>query len=494
MSQALHIFSKDVRRLWFPLSIALAVQVLFTFFEIQPHRGMRFVANQFSAETLVDFLLPLAWWYLIAALVHEEALPGDRQFWITRPYWWNSLLTAKLLFILAFVNLPVMIADCLILTTQGFSVAGHWTGMLWRQIPFTFWVLLPPLALGSLTRNLGQVILAILLVVLRIVVNSIPLHSELPGGNTAIGWIQVTVDTIVLVAVLATVVLIQYRSRRTWFARTLFSAFIIFPGLSFPLRWQLGWQARVKPPGVDTSAIRIVFDPIRERQTPLTRSRGITQVNVALPVAVSRSPDGVELVSGEAKVNVAGKNLVEGARLERDKRGYWATIVLPADVFASLRNKPVTVRMMPIVTAVRHTEFRAPLETGPVRVPFLGICESRRPAPQILMVYCRWALHSPLRTRTHADYPGWETSAPAGRPREQITGELSDSPFSADLSLSPVHTAQVFSLAVNELAAATNHPGTQLIFEAEHPIAHFQTEIELSPVRLEEYAVIVPEH
>jgi len=62
MSQALHIFSKDVRRLWFPLSIALAVQILFTFFEMQPHRGMRFVTNQFSAETLLDFLLPLAWW------------------------------------------------------------------------------------------------------------------------------------------------------------------------------------------------------------------------------------------------------------------------------------------------------------------------------------------------------------------------------------------------------------------------------------------------
>jgi hypothetical protein len=40
---------------------------------------MRFVTNQFSAETLVDFLLPPAWWYLIAALVHEEAIPGAKR-------------------------------------------------------------------------------------------------------------------------------------------------------------------------------------------------------------------------------------------------------------------------------------------------------------------------------------------------------------------------------------------------------------------------------
>src|SRR5260370_18148320 len=98
------------------------------------------------------------------------------------------------------------------------------------------------------------------------VVNSIPLHSELPGGNTAIGWIQATVDTIVLVAVLSTIVLIQYRSRRTWLARTLFAAFVIFPGLSFPVRWQLHWQPRVKPPPVDPAAIRIVFDSTRRRQ------------------------------------------------------------------------------------------------------------------------------------------------------------------------------------------------------------------------------------
>src|SRR6266849_8891618 len=139
MNQALHIFSKDVRRLWLPLSIALAVQVLFTFFEMQPHRDPLLATGRFSAETLVDFLLPLAWWYVITALVHEEPLAGDRQFWITRPYRWRSLLAAKVLFILAFVNLPLLIADRFILPAQGFSGAGHWKGLLWRQIPLTVW-------------------------------------------------------------------------------------------------------------------------------------------------------------------------------------------------------------------------------------------------------------------------------------------------------------------------------------------------------------------
>jgi hypothetical protein len=494
MNQALHIFSKDVRRLWIPLSTMLALHVLFTFFEMRPQHGgpMSFAAGALGAEQLVDLLLPIAWWFVIIQLVHEESIPGDRQFWITRPYWRGSLLGAKVLFILAFVNVPILIADCFILTAQGFSAAGHWQGVLWRQIPFTVAVLLPPLALGSSTRNLSQVIVAILLVVLRIVVGSLAPGAS-SGGSNSVDWIEATVDTIVFLAILCAVVLIQYGSRRTWLARGLLAAFVIVPGFSLPLRWQLDLQARVKPPPIDTAAVHIVFDPTRSRRTPLVRQRGFTQASVALPVAVSGAPDGVELVSNQASVNLGGKSFVEGASLERDKEGYWETILLEANLFSSLRNAPVTIRITPVVTAVRITDFRAPLAAGPVLAPGVGFCESSQPGPQFLNVDCRWALRSPLRTRVHADYPGWDTPDPMGRRHDQMTGDLSDSPFPAGLSLSPVHTQQVFSLAGYDLVAAMNYPGTQLVFETEHPIAHFQTQIELTGVRLEDFAVSAPE-
>jgi hypothetical protein len=35
---------------------------------------------------------------LAIAAVHEDRLTGDRQFWVTRPYLWKSLLLAKALF------------------------------------------------------------------------------------------------------------------------------------------------------------------------------------------------------------------------------------------------------------------------------------------------------------------------------------------------------------------------------------------------------------
>jgi hypothetical protein len=498
MRQAFHIFRKDIRHLWPALSIALAIQILFTFFEMQPLQRQVLTQGRISAQTLIDFLLPLAWWYLITVLVHEESLPGDRQFWVTRPYSWKSLLAAKALFIMVFVNVPVLVADCFILTAQGFSVTGHCQALLWRHIPFTVVVLLPPLALGALTRNISQVIVAILLVVLRIVVSSIPFRDQISNGWTAIGWLQVAMDTVLLTAVLSAVVLIQYRRRLTWLTRALAAAFVVFPGFSIPLRWQLDWQARVKPPNIDGTKIRIAFDAGRGPRTPRGIVPRLTQIRVALPVTVGGSPEQIELTSATAKIAIQDNGRTawasdwENAMLQLDRNAYWETILLPANVFASLRNKPVGIRMTAVVTAVRYTEFRTRLESGPIRVPHVGICESQRPAPEILEVYCRSAFLPAARTRTHADYPGWVPD-PAGRPQEHIFGELADSPFPAVLCFSPVNTAQAWQAAGDRLAAAMNYAGSQLVFETQHPIAHFQTEMQFNRVQLDKYAVAVPQ-
>ncbi len=490
MSQSLRILGKDIRRLWAPLLIALAVQALFVFFEMQPHQGGA-VAG-LSAEGLVDILLPVAWWYLVIALVHGESLVGERQFWVTRPYRWKSLLAARAIFVALFVNVAVLVADCLILRAQGFSVAAHWQGMLWKQIPFTIAILLPALALASVTRSLSQVIVVVLLIVLRIVVDSLR-SGGLPGGSTAVDWIGNDFETLVVMVVFSSMVLIQYRARRTWLARGIFAAFVIVPGVSLPLRWELGFQAFVKPAAIDTRPIRLSFDHTRGRRAPLMRTPVGNSASVALPISVNGVPDAVRLVSERARLNIATDTFDEAATLERDKRGYWETILLPVEVFNAARAKLVSLRVRPVVTAVRETEFRAPLETGPVRVPFVGICESGQPFAQYLAVTCRWALAAPLRTRVHADYPGWDAAGATRRPNEGIVGRLSDSVFPADLGLSPVHTEQAFGLAREEFSAATASAGTQLVFRTEHPLAHFETEIEMGSVRLEDYVVSEPD-
>ncbi len=491
MTQALHIFRKDVRRLWVPLATVFALQALFVFFEMRADGPTERIGYAvWTPDGLVTFLLPVAWWVLVLSLVHGEPLPGNRQFWVTRPYRWKSLLASKILFILIFINLPILIADCLILTAQGFSLSGNWPGLLWKQVPFTIVALVPPLPIASLTRNLGQAIVVLLLILLRIVVGSIPVGSHLPSGDTGVSWTADVVTAASMIAIFGAVIWIQYRMRRTRIAGALFAAFVLIPGWSIPVSWQLAWHARVRPPQIDTSTIRIAFDPDRHRLWHGAQQQQMAVVNVALPVKVSGAPEGVSLVSNLAEVTIAGH--AAGASLGQFQNAYWETLIVPADLYRALRGRPVNIRVKPVITAVRQTEFRIPLKTGSVHVPGFGTCESREPYPSSLEIVCRWAFLTPPFTRIHADYPGWDTPDPSERPpREQSFGARSDSPWPAELSLSPVHRMNVFMIGAEELARAKAFltPAPQIVFRSDHPIAHFETAFEIRGVKLDYYAV-----
>src|ERR1043166_191352 len=99
MRQALHIFRKDIRCLWWEILVVEALAIGYTFVKSESHDIL-----------YVNGLLPLAWIYLVVRVILQEPLPGDRQFWITRPYAWRSLLGAKALFVIAVINLPRLIS------------------------------------------------------------------------------------------------------------------------------------------------------------------------------------------------------------------------------------------------------------------------------------------------------------------------------------------------------------------------------------------------
>ena len=149
MPQALHIFWKDVRYLWKEITLVLLLCTLF--------------ARGYSAW--IEPLLIVAAGYLIARLIHAEAIPGDRQFWVTRPYRWKSLLMAKLLFIVAFINLPICAAQLSMLISAGFSVASNLGGLVGSQVLLLLFVSLPIAAL-ALTPGIMPFILSSALILL----------------------------------------------------------------------------------------------------------------------------------------------------------------------------------------------------------------------------------------------------------------------------------------------------------------------------------------
>jgi hypothetical protein len=108
---------------------------------------------------LLTLLMVLAWWLAIGAATHGESLIGDRQFWTTRPYSWKSLLTAKLLFVFAFLMLPLFLSDCIILLASAYSPLTLIPGLLWRQCWFLGFLALP-FVLAALSRATREFVLA----------------------------------------------------------------------------------------------------------------------------------------------------------------------------------------------------------------------------------------------------------------------------------------------------------------------------------------------
>src|ERR1700730_12428583 len=204
MRQALHIFKKDVRYLWYEIAITLALVVMLT-------------CNLWW----IEFMVPIAWCNLTARLIYAEPLPGDRWFWITRPYSWKSLLAAKASFILIFVNLPMVVADIIILFKNGFGVFDNLPGIVWSQVLLVSVVVLPVVVLATITTGLVQLVLAGFVPLLALVPLWGLMHAQASPDWHGLDWIRYSLMIGTFVLAGSIVILRQYELRRTGIARAL---------------------------------------------------------------------------------------------------------------------------------------------------------------------------------------------------------------------------------------------------------------------------------
>jgi hypothetical protein len=167
MRPVLHVFLKDLRHYWRESAVSAGLLVAFAWNEMRgwAHDDALAVGliGFFSfgfLSGLVVALVPVAWSFLTVRAIQGESLVGNRQFWVTRPYEWKKLLTAKVLFVVTFVNLPLLITQMFLLARAGFSPAQHAVGLLWMQMMLLFFFMLPIAAVATVTATVVQMILA----------------------------------------------------------------------------------------------------------------------------------------------------------------------------------------------------------------------------------------------------------------------------------------------------------------------------------------------
>ncbi len=251
MHQVWHIFKKDARYLRYEVALVLLVAVLLAAL----HRP--------DFIRVIQFVLVGAAVFLIGRLVLAETIPGDRQFWITRPYRWRSLLAAKLLFIVAFVNVPVLLAHLFILMVDGFPLVGSLPGLLWSQVLLFTLVSLPFAALATLSSGMAAFIFAQLIVVAAGYGIWEALVDARPMSLGGVGWVRDSIAFVALFAIAIPVLLIQYKKRRTIFSRWfaiggMALAAVAYIAVPFPLA--LAIETRLSKQPSLGSSLRIAFD------------------------------------------------------------------------------------------------------------------------------------------------------------------------------------------------------------------------------------------
>jgi hypothetical protein len=405
MEQVLHILRKDLRHLWPRVLVVLMLITAHAVFEVRGSPVNLPATNRVNAiSSLLSMLLPLALCFLIAWAIFEEALPGDRQFWLTRPYRWFQLLVSKVLFVVAFISVPLFLSDCSILGAQGLPVLDVFPRLLLRQLILTALFILPSFAVATVTTGVSQFVVAWAILLLVLLVELI--LSAAWWGNTSFDSGGSLPFFAVLGLTTCAIIIWQYCRRRTPDARLVL---LIVTCAYMPFMWGVSRLTHLNPitskspPSMGPSNVQITYDPDPSR-TPPTSARAWHPVSAQIPLKVVGVPPRT-LLRGSAGLvlDAGGAGSPHSGTIERDGDDYWLSINLSGIRLDDLTQHPVNIRSscdLEIVTD--EVETRVPVTRHSFFVRGVGLCHVFRDTPTTQLT-CRAGLEPSFETTIRLD-------------------------------------------------------------------------------------------
>jgi hypothetical protein len=492
MSQIFHIFRKDVRHHWMEILLCQAALVGFCWNEVRGwSERIDFRLDILSG--VIGVLLPLTWGFLVFRIVQSETLVGDRQFWITRPYEWKKLLAEKILFVLVFLNLPLLVAGAALLTKAGFSPWPHVLGLLWMQLLLIPLPILPLMALAAVTRNLAQGLLALLAVALYMIG-----MAALDGALTSLGFPSGDVDVlqglaIVIVCVVA--IGLQYAQRQTarsraWLAGGAVAVFFVMLGNAYYLH---GKDKYPLPAIGQLTSFHADLDTV-QLSAPKEPPEKDADVNFAIPLrAWGLPPNSLGRVRGVRIILEAP----DGFRWDSGWQGYYS-LLLPKEnhwsqgfsmkyrIFERLKSVPLKARVSVAAEVFReHDPEMITAGSGEFEVPGVGRCRVREKESSTLR--CHSPLVKPPTLMVVRVDPAATTCK--GRDEDQqppgrVSYAWEDGSGSKlpDYGISPVESFQFYFFS-----AARICPGTPLSFSFPEFTENTRSDFDIGNVNLDEY-------
>ena len=338
MKQTIHILKKDIRSLRLEIGMVMAMAMSFGWMH-----------NRAAYPWWI--LLVAAATFLIVRVIQAEPIPGDTQFWITRPYNPTSLLSAKLGFIVLFVNLPVGVAQLVVFLREGFPLASNLYGIVWVSLLTIFGLTLPVAALAALCPGLMQFTLSGIL--LYAAAQGMVLYIRQTAVPDEVDWIRYSIAALPVSIMAIWTLWSQYRSRRTSSSRAIAVAVVtlgLFAASFVPLGWTMAIQSQMSDAEFASSTFQIELDSVNPPRAPFSMSR--QRVRLDLPLVVRNVPDDVFFNASLFNVTLAGRDgevweppEVYGAQVETfSERSLDQWVGLPRSIFDAWSGGPVEVR------------------------------------------------------------------------------------------------------------------------------------------------------
>jgi hypothetical protein len=470
MKQALHILRKDARYLRGEIVLVLALVALLGY----------------TGVGAVELLALLAMNYLIARVIHAEAIPGYNQFWITRPYRWQSLFGAKVLFVLFFMDLPLLAAQIYAIVAHDFSLSSSLPGLLWSQALYILCLFLPVMCLASLTSGLIPFLLTEFIVVAEVFIAQGVVYGRftwnqfLPGakpGPAAMEWVRDFIVMAIVVAFASVVLYSQYRTRDSAKGRKtavlgVATAAVVFLFLPWPAMMSI--QAALSRESFNTASLKVdlasvkysVFPGMGPRKGPPPPER------ICLPLRLNGVPADRE----------AGVDSISVTLEARDGRSWSSGVVAPIAVESA---ETIVDASLPVDPAFLMRERAQPLTVrARIYLTLFGDphsatipLESGAPVNAVDGLQCAVGMFNQLSCRSIFRWPGKRVYVSTRDGVGSYVRDFSYSPFPAELGFNPI-VAHSFSSGLESKEA---------VVTTKAPLSHFSFDAMLSGVVLDDY-------
>jgi hypothetical protein len=466
MRQAWHIFKKDLRGLRREVALLVTLSA-----------ALGWAESRMPDPSWVELIAALVANYAIARVIHFEAIPGTNQFWITRPYRWKSLLSAKLMFILICIQLPMLLAQIFMIAAGQFRFTESLPGLIWSQLLILLCAVIPVACLASLTGGLVSFLFSELLLLAIGFIGEELVGARAQAGPQAVEWVRNSLAAVVIAGFAATVLFLQYRNRRTgpnrlWGATGVAAASAGF--LFTPWIGALSVQTGLSEQNFNGSALSASLESVKKSIFPIRGHDQIGESEVAFPIAMRGVPAGMET---EADALLATLTAPDGK--------IWNSRLLPAFVrpgdpgitlvnadigvepafFLAESTRPVTLRVSLYLTLFGNPKsLTIPIQQEPVNV-----MDGLQCAEGVFIQFnCRSIFRWPRRRVYAATHSGSSESS--------VT-TISYSPFPAELGFG----------APEQHSFSVPYATSDVTITTKEPLSHFRADFTIPNVVLAEF-------